>query len=130
MQNIEASVTSAGVPGVNGPAGFPVSLIERHSRVVPKQPKIFLLFPAPWSAQKLPSGVAGTAPSVVRSGERLTAIVPTGSSPRPVRGGQSRVWPAGFVLDACAIPREPGAAGSGPGLEAERLAASRAEVAR
>src|SRR5262245_6227829 len=37
MQNTDASVTLAGVPGVTGPAGDPVSVIARHA-ALPKQP--------------------------------------------------------------------------------------------
>src|SRR5262249_51341487 len=71
MQNTEASVPVAGVPGLTGPAGVPLSLIVRQA-VLPKQPTCA----AVWPGQKRPPGSVLLAVPVV-SGERLTAITPT-----------------------------------------------------
>jgi len=71
MQNTEASVAFAAVPGLTGPAGVPVSLIVRQA-VLPKQPTCV----AVWPGQKRPFGLVLLAGPVV-SGERSTAITPT-----------------------------------------------------
>src|SRR5262245_55004979 len=69
MQNTEASVASAGTPGVTAPAGAPVSLIVVQAPL-PKQPG------AACAVQKTPfANVWLTGP--VTSGDRLTGMVPT-----------------------------------------------------
>ena len=124
MQNTEASVTLAGVPGVMGPAGVPFSVMVRQVSL-PKQPA----WSGPWPGHRSPAGSVSEATPVV-SGERSTGIAPMcePSMQRPppaVQGfdgglappvGQSRVSPVELVVTQVRVARGPRSHVPVPGL--------------